>query len=129
MKTNYQLPTTELMQATKGIAEKGGPSWPEWCDLEDSKIAEQKGPPEFAEVFYDEWFYCPPAVAAAVVDFGQQVIEWMQSRHMVAYVSVEFAPDRCYLWGTHGGAFGHSEDRLEAYAALIISVIKALEGE
>ena len=139
MKTNYQLPTNdkpdrfdlpcdELTQAGTFFANLGLECpWvgeDAYVDLEANHILGS-----LYGLKTNATTYCPPAVAAAVVDFGQRVIEWMRSQHKAAYVSVEFAPNKCYFWGTHGGAFGHTEDRLEAYIALILGVWQAMGEE
>ena len=130
MKTNYQLPTTALMQAVNGIAEKGGPSWPEWCDL---------GGYIDGEMYVDcevvtESVECPPAVAAAVCWYAGEVSAWMNRKGEGHNITL-WPDDESETWGVTIWICGREvtsfsqDSQHEASAALIIAVDKALEGE
>ena len=120
MKTNYQLPVSELNQAGTFFANLGlecpwvGPD--AWCDLLEERIQ---------CCTHWGWVDCPPAVAAAVVWFALQVRRWDFERTRKVYSDMRH---------THMTVLPHPPVRdvpetVEEAAALILGVYKAMGGE
>lgn len=137
MKTNYQLPVSELTQAGAFFANLGlDCPWvgeDAWCDLKAKLVQGEL----LMEYDHDEGksggrqVYCPPAVAAAVVWFAGEVEAWWNLRNKDSRSAFIEASDPglfyCYVQG--GVMLTEASSRLEAAAALILGVWQAMGGE
>lgn len=137
MKTNYQPPTAELIQAGTFFANLGLECpWvgeDAWCDLKAKLVQGEL----LMEYDHDEGksggrqVYCPPAVAAAVVWFAGELRAWCKRDTDIGTY------DGVWYW--RFGVFGTDYDdpdtvggecatQLEAAVALILAVYKAMGG-
>lgn len=132
-KTDYHLPTTELMQAGETYARLGLEcpwvgDWA-WVDLQNSGIIYLV---PNVNVYSKKTIHCPPAVAAAVLAFALDVMEFWWTKSHCTFMPCDTEEGSWEyrlrtLRGAHTGE--QAVGKLAAAVALILAVHKAVEGE
>ncbi len=123
-----------LLAAIPKIEQAGGPKWYPWCELFKHKMP--YGPQDWVEelriwsIDGCDAIYCPPAVAAAVIAWAHELIDYLHSKY---YAHSFLQPTR---WSMHAvdrdgmlvcEASGESVNKLAASVAIISAVAEGLE--
>jgi hypothetical protein len=119
--------TQALRAAIPKIEQAGGPKWYPWCELFKHKMP--YGPQDWTEELriwsMDECdaVYCPPAVAAAVIAWSEDVRAWWSMEKGGSHMHIQPAYQGRWesWWGGSGESVMH-ESRLAASVALIEAV-------